>query len=158
MTGSSRLKFRPNYATIQAACVYLACWLPYHANLENVQQYGCVVLANLACNSNNRVVVADKSGIEEVLAALNAHRSSENVQHYGCRALSNLADNSNNQTAIVGKGGIEAAVAALNAHRSSENAQRWGGLALTNLACRKMGHRFAYTKQNATAKSKADLN
>ena len=69
-------------------------------------------------------------GLEEVVAAMQAHPEEENVQEEGCRALSNMcwggAGVHTRRGRATQAGGLTVAVAAMQAHLQSHEVQIFG--------------------------------
>ena len=61
--------------------------LKRHPGVAVVQQYGCLMLGQLANNPDNQVKIAEKGGIEVTIEALKRHPGNEGVQDQGCFVL-----------------------------------------------------------------------
>ena len=57
---------------------------------ENVQQYGCRALNNLAKNNNDKVAIGNADGKGTIVSALVNYASNADVQTNGKEALSNF--------------------------------------------------------------------
>ena len=78
-------------------------------------------------DANQRTTIAEKGGIDVILAAMKQHPGSTEVQHQGCMALGNVAWNIDaNRRIIAEKGGIEAAFRAMKQHSHDEEVQQGG--------------------------------
>jgi hypothetical protein len=59
-----------------------------HSNIPDVQENGCLALANLAAkNDANRVSIGAKYGVEAIVRAMAAYSNISNVQKRGCLVL-----------------------------------------------------------------------
>ena len=47
----------------------------------------------MAWPADNQVAIAQKGGVEAVVAAMGTHKGNADVQHYGCWALCSLGNN-----------------------------------------------------------------
>ena len=93
-----------------------------------MQEDGCYAGGVVALNNDaNRRTIAEKGGIDVILAAMKQHPDSTEVQQYGCAALGCVANgNDANQRTIAEKGGIEAVFRAMTQHSHHEGVQEWG--------------------------------
>jgi len=82
-----------------------------------VAEYGCLTLANLARNDENRVTIAAAGGIPVVVGMINTHGTLvAEVASRGCLALASLANNAENRIAIAAAGGIPVIVVVVAIH------------------------------------------
>ena len=97
-----------------------------HRDSTEMQWRGCKALAWVA-NDANRRTIAEKGGIDVILAAMKQHPDSTEVQRNGCAALGRVAcANDANRRTIAEKGGIEAVFRAMTQHSHHEWVLRRG--------------------------------
>ena len=106
-----------------------------HRVHDGVQEQGCRVLANLASNAANKVLLAVLGGIAVIVSGMEAHRAHAGIQEKGCRALCALSTNHDGiRQAIAKAGGIAAIVNGMLAHHDRVAVQKRGCLTLYNLS------------------------
>ena len=95
-----------------------------HPSNAAVQLNGCLALAFIAVDAENKVLVARTGVIEAVVEAMKNHPSNADVQHCGCRALVNICWSSTEICErIVRAGGKDVAMQAQSLHRSHSGVQ-----------------------------------
>ena len=69
-----------------------------HAENQDIQREGLLVLGNLAVTDQNKATMAAAGGIEAIVSAMKQHKDNANIQHHGCATIGNLA---NRQTGML---------------------------------------------------------
>ena len=103
---------------------------------EDVQVYGCMVLATLALNAENRQLMMERSAHIAIIRAMQLFEQNGSLQHWALRFLSLIAVDYENKIAMLepGKRGLLAVLAVMRQHLQDENVQAFGCRALAGLA------------------------
>ena len=120
-----------------------------HRAHAGVQEQGCVALANLFTNANNRVSIPKAGGITAIVSGVEAQSEHAGIQEKkGCVTLTNLAiNNVENKVLIAKAGDITAIVSGMKAHRDHAGVQEQGCFVLQNLAPGSSDNKMSIAKE-----------
>ena len=99
-----------------------------HTGSAEVQEHGCLGLADSCRRVEDKIKVLELGGIEAVLVGMDAHKDAEKVQGAGCMALGNLSNV--DKVKVAELGGIEAVLAGMDSYKDCMQVQCLGCMAL----------------------------
>ena len=79
------------------------------------------------------MLIAEKGGIQGIIAAMNRHGTQIQILRFSCRALSMLAANDDNKVKIAQEGGTETIVMAKRNNKQDKEIERLAHRALAQL-------------------------
>ena len=135
VVGSGSLVFQDNQKVVWGAAGALVMRTMEHFPMHScIQQFGCLVLANLAVNEDRQKAICKAGGVDTITDAMHTHLETEGVQKAACLGLMHLAGHSAAKERILEAGAVPLILKAMRHYPANERILMYGCITVGNLA------------------------